>query len=346
MSFRQLIAAHKPIIQAPMAGGITTPELVSAVCKAGAIGSFGFAYSTAEAIHNALQETSRIKDAIINANFFVFNKVTPPQQSQAQQAITALEALSDAPNIDYELPQAPYFPSLSQQIEPVWYHKPQILTFHFGLPSQDIIDKAHHHHIYVGISATNLSDARAIEAAGADFVIAQGIEAGGHRGTFEPYPEKDEGLSTQDLTALLSQNLSIPIVSAGGIMCDKDIKIMLEAGALAVQIGTGFLCCDEAGTSADYRHYLLTKQDRPTVYTRGFSGRLAQSIETSFTKEMANQAILPFPLQNTLTGALRKQAVKSGNPEHQSLWAGQNFAKIKAQPVQDFITELMNYTHL
>jgi nitronate monooxygenase len=225
------------------------------------------------------------------------------------------------------------------QLEPIWSARPAILSFHFGLPPDGVIAKAHALGIAVGISATSLAEALAIESAHADFIVAQGIEAGGHRGQFD-LQAKDEALSTFELTALLAKHCRIPVVAAGGIMNGAQIQAAIAKGAQAVQMGTAFLCCDESGTPPSYRDYLLHKQDRPTTLTKAFSGRLARGIENTFTRTMQAQTTLPFPIQNTLTGPLRQWAVVQNDAEYQSLWAGTAYAQVRSMSTKDVMQQL------
>jgi nitronate monooxygenase len=228
-----------------------------------------------------------------------------------------------------------------EQLEPIWSARPAILSFHFGLPPDGVIAKAHALGIAVGISATSLVEALSIESAHADFIVAQGIEAGGHRGQFD-IQAKDEALSTLDLTAQLAKHCRIPIVAAGGIMNGAHIQNALAKGAQAVQMGTAFLCCAESGTPPSYRHYLLHKQDRPTTLTKAFSGRLARGLENTFTRTMQDQATLPFPIQNTLTAPLRQWAVAQNDAEYQSLWAGTAYAQVRNMSTKDVMQQLQN----
>jgi nitronate monooxygenase len=330
-----------PLIQAPMAGGITTPQLVAAVANHGGVGSFGFAYSTPEKIHADLLMAQSLTSGPINANFFVFSPVCLPSDQIQAQAVQALRLLGVGGVQSPTIPAEPFYPNLMEQLEPIWKTRPAILSFHFGLPPDGVIGKAHELGIAVGISATSLTEALAIEAAHADFIVAQGIEAGGHRGQFD-LQAKDEALSTLALTAQLSKHCRIPIVAAGGIMNGVDIQAALAKGAQAAQLGTAFLCCDEAGTPPSYRHYLLHKQDRPTTLTKAFSGRVARGLENTFIRTMQAQTTLPFPIQNTLTGPLRQWAVAQHDAEYQSLWAGTAYAQIRSMPTKDLMQQLRN----
>ncbi|MCD8515757.1 MAG: nitronate monooxygenase [Burkholderiaceae bacterium] len=338
-TFKQLTL---PIIQAPMAGGVCTPELVAAVANAGGVGSFGFAYSAPKKIAEDLAAARALTTGPINANFFVFAPVALPDVGTQQKAISALGNLpiaEDAFTGDLTVPSEPFYPDLNEQIAPVWEHKPDMLTFHFGIPDAHIVDKAHALGIAVGMTATCVSDALAIQAAGADFIVAQGIEAGGHRGVFE-VDAADEELNTLALTMQLAMHCSIPIVSAGGIMDGADIRAAINAGATAAQLGTAFLCCDESGASAAHKHYLINEDKRGSVITRAFSGRPARGIDNAYIKHMQGQAILPFPIQNTMTGPMRKWAADTNNGEYQSLWAGTQYHRSRAMPAAELMQTL------
>ena len=318
-----------PLIQAPMAGGITTPQLVAAVANHGGVGSFGFAYSTPEKIHTDLLAAQSLTSGPINANFFVFSPVHLPSDQIQAKALQALRALDVGGVQSLSIPEEPFYPSLMDQLGPIWKARPAILSFHFGLPPEGVIEKAHALGIAVGISATSLAEALAIESAHADFIVAQGIEAGGHRGQFD-LQANDEALSTLELTAQLAKHCRLPIVAAGGIMNGAQIQAAIAKGAKAAQLGTAFLCCDESGTPPSYRHYLLHKQDRPTTLTKAFSGRFARGLENTFTRTMQDQTTLPFPIQNTLTGPLRQWAGAQHDAEYQSLWAGTAYAQVRS----------------
>ena len=324
-----------------MAGGITTPQLVAAVANHGGVGSFGFAYSTPEKIHADLVMAQSLTGGPINANFFVFSPVCLPSEQIQKNAMQALGSLGVAGVQSLALPVEPFYPNLLEQLEPIWKTRPAILSFHFGLPPEGVIEKAHALGIAVGINATSLTEALAIESAHADFIVAQGIEAGGHRGQFD-LQAKDEVLNTLELTTQLAKHCYIPIVAAGGIMNGAHIKNALAKGAQAVQMGTAFLCCDESGTPPSYRHYLMHKQERPTTLTRAFSGRFARGLENTFTRTMQDQTTLPFPIQNTLTGPLRQWAVAQNDAEYQSLWAGTAYAQVRSMTTKDLMQQLRN----
>ncbi|MDP3620860.1 MAG: nitronate monooxygenase [Polynucleobacter sp.] len=328
-----------PIIQAPMAGGINTPELAAAVANNGGVGSFGFAYSKPDQIAADLSATRRLTQGPINANFFVFSPAAMPSETEAQDALNALRSLAIQCDVELALPQLPYYPDLLTQLEPIWAARPAMLTFHFGLPPEGVIKQAHALGICVGMTATNGAEAEAIERAGADFIVAQGIEAGGHRGCFHQDQEDDQ-LSALELTKVLASRCRIPIVTAGAIMTGADIRAALHHGASAAQLGTAFLCCDEAGTPPSYRNFLLRHPERGAALTRVFSGRSARGVQNAFMLEMGGKTVLPFPIQNTLTAPLRQWAVKNHNGEYQSLWAGSAYSKIRPMPAANLMRRL------
>lgn len=334
-----MLFENTPIIQAPMAGGITTPQLVGAVCQAGGVGSFGFAYSTPEAIRADMAAVQALTEGPINANFFVIKEPDEPPINQAQAALSDLADATMGFEVSLVKPQPPYVTDLQSQIAPLWENPPHYVTFHFGLPPHDIMTQAKSHGCLVGITATNEDEVRQITAFGADFIILQGHEAGGHHGTFSPQAAY-QPLATMALLSAAKTATSLPLVCAGGIMTGQDMANYLSAGASAVQMGTAFLCCDEAGTNDVYRRYITHERQRKTVMTRAFSGRWARGIENKFTKAMTDKTFLPFPMQNTLTASMRQQAAKTQNGEYQSLWAGTNFTKSRAMSVQELMSQL------
>eukprot|EP01041_Mallomonas_annulata_P002695 gene2695-5307_t len=258
-------------------------------------------------------------NGILNANFFIFPELHPTQL----------------------------------ETQPIWILRPQVLTFHFGIPQKYVLTREKSLGIQKGITATNIEEAIAIEEANADFIVAQGIEAGGHRGCFHPDNFDRKKSISELLYDLIPKNL-IPIVAAGGIMTGNDAKQMLQQGARAVQMGTAFITTHESTASAVHKRYLLehsrtittrrisTENDKETVYTKHFSGRAAQGIYNNFIKLMENKTYLPFPIQNLLTNKIRKKAIEDDNGEYQSLWCGSGFKKCKNVSVSELIATIEN----
>ena len=338
--FRRL---RSPIIQAPMAGGINTPELVAASINAGVVGSFGFAYSSPEQISRDIKAARSLihSDAqgALNCNFFVVPENFEASAQDSEKALNALKSLEFAGNLELNLPGPPYFPNLESQLESVWKDPPDILTFHFGVPDQAILSQARSMNIKVGMTATSAQEAEKVEKAGGDFIVAQGIEAGGNRGVFQPDGE-DKKLKTLELIKMLTGSSKLPLVAAGGIMNRNQLFTMTQAGATAVQMGTAFLTCAESGAPQEYKEMLLDQKTRPSLFTRAFSGRPARALENEFISLMQGQPLLPFPLQNTMTASIRKKAQKLENPEYQSLWAGENYRECRKESVAELIERM------
>lgn len=334
------------IVQAPMAGGPTTPALVAAVTAAGALGSFGFAYSSAAQIGAQCQEFRDLcdgqglqSDCGWNANFFVFPEIAEPEQAIVVEAAKNLEALARRVDIDVDsLTHDTHLPKLGDQVDAALAYKPSLVSFHLGIPAKNIIDSIHEAGCLIAMSATSLTEATTVQASGADFIVAQGYEAGGHRGIFDPGIDDDK-LGTRDLVKIISENCNTPVIAAGGIMNGSDINAAIACGADAVQLGSAFLTVDECGSRDIYRAAIDSIGDRDTQFTTGFSGRPARGISNLFIDSIGN-AVLPFPLQNSLTGALRKAAGSRGDIELMSLWAGTEFSKARYCTAAELIETL------
>lgn len=340
------------IVQAPMAGGPTTPELLAAVTAAGALGSFGLAYSSPQQIHSQCQAFRDLCDARQlapdcgwNANFFVFPEVVEPAAERITSAARHLETLARRVSVDASaMNHDTSLPDLRQQVEAALSYKPSLVSLHLGVPSAEIIDLIKAAGCALAMSATNVDEALQVQASGADFIVAQGFEAGGHRGIFDLHAE-DQQLGVLALVKALSDKCDLPIIAAGGIMHGRDIAAVTRAGADAVQLGSAFLTVDECGSSDTYRSAIELIGIRETCLTRGFSGRPARGIRNLFidTTESSDH-VLPFPWQNSLTGAVRKAAGSVNDFELMSLWAGSNYQKARNCSAAQLIADLQKET--
>jgi nitronate monooxygenase len=334
-----------PLIQAPMAGGANTAEMVSSVANSGGVGSYGFAYTKPDKIAADLKAATEKIDAgsgAVNANFFVFGNVEMPELGVVEAVLENLVRASRDSEVRFKIPRSPYFFDLSEQLEPVWRARPDIVTFHFGIPSLDIVKKAHELDIAVGITATCIEEARQVEHIGADFIVAQSFNAGGHFGIFD-VDQNGEELSVYELVQTLSGCVDIPLIAAGGIMNAEHIREAHGAGATAVQMGTAFLTTRESGASKAHKRYLLNDKNRATQITRAFSGRSARAIGNQFIENMSGKSVLPFPLQNSLTGAMRATAIERDDGEYQSLFAGSKFAECRDESISDLLQRVFPY---
>ncbi len=330
-----------PMIVAPMAGGPTTPELVAESGRAGALGSFGAAYSNPSAIEAFSEKTRSLYDRSFLINLFVPQVGVKVDAPQLEKAIQATEGYRKELGLSAPTLVPPYEEDFQAQFEAVLRVRPAALSFIFGIPEARFITSAKNANVFLIGTATTLEEALALEASGMDAITLQGVEAGGHRGIFKA-DAQDEEVSTFDLLDACASKIKIPLIAAGGIMSREDIRRALTKGAQAVQMGTAFLACKEAGTSAPYRKKLLETSERTTRTTRAFSGRLARGIENRFMTEMEkrSEAILPFPAQNKFTRDLRNASTAKGLPDFLSLWSGTGAGELFTGPVSELISSL------
>ncbi|HTI66078.1 MAG TPA: nitronate monooxygenase [Caulobacteraceae bacterium] len=329
-----------PIIQAPMGGGFTTPELIAAVCDAGGLGSLGLTYSAPEAIAAAAEEMRRLTNRAFAINLFVFE--TPPIPPDSVKR-TAERLAPYCRELGIEPPDfsGPAHPSIPDQIEAVMAARPAVFSFTLGMPEPKVLAEFKRLGIVTVGTATTLAEGLALEAAGVQAVCAQGAEAGGHRGTFIG-PWQDGMVGTLPLTRMLAARLSVPVIAAGGIMDGATAAGMLRVGAAAVQMGTAFLACPESGVPAAHTRALLGADAAHTAVTSAFSGKPARGIVGRYMREMEAEApeLAPFPVLNLMTRGLRAAAAKQDRGEFMSLWAGQAAPLSRAMPVAELMATL------
>jgi nitronate monooxygenase len=344
---QQLLARlgiEHPIILAPMAGGPGTPELVAAVSNAGGLGSFGGAYSTPEALTEAIGQVRRLTGKPFSVNLFAGAYRTEFQVD----ASPMLDVLSKI-HRQWGLPE-PKIPVLTPdpfaaQLDVVLSEQPAAFSFTFGIPTAEQMSRLRAKRIAIMGTATTVKEATMLEAAGVDAIIAQGSEAGAHRGSFaEPF--EVSMVPTLQLVAGIAQSASIPVIASGGIMDGNDIARAIAAGAAAVQLGTAFLACPECGASPAYKQAILSAKQDTTEITRAFSGRPARGLKNRFVNMLADRpdVILPYPLQNALTRPMRTEAGKRGDPQYLSLWAGQGVVRARQMPAEELVRVLIEET--
>lgn len=330
-----------PILQAPMAGGATTPELVATVSNAGGLGALGAGYMQPEAIAEACRAVRRLTDKPFQVNLFVPDS-GPNEGAPAADANAALAPYREELGLpEPEIPSR-FTPHFARQAEAVLSADVPAFSFTFGVPDEAILRAFREKGVTVMGTATTLAEALTLEDTGlVDVVVAQGMEAGGHRGTFLV----DYGQGLVGLLPLLQElraKLRLPVVAAGGIMTGQGIAATMKAGAAAAQLGTAFLTCDECSIPEVYKRTLETGRDDGTALTRAFSGKPARGLRNRFIAEMAeaNPPIAPYPVQNTLTKDIRAAAARQGRPEFLSLWAGQGVALCRRLPAVELMAAL------
>ncbi len=331
-----------PIIQAPMAGGPSTMELVTAVSAAGGLGSFGFAYTQPDDMRRAAAAARERTDRPFGINLFVSpqpREIPPAAQAAALGAVAGYYAELGLPAP--EPVRAPYAPDLEAQLAAIAEIRPAVFTAHLGEIARERVRQFQGLGVCVGGCATCVAEAQRLEALGFDFVIAQGGEAGGHRGTYlrDPY----EALTgTLALTRLVVRAVKIPVVAAGGIMDGAGIAAALALGAQAAQLGTAFLPCPESGASAIHKKMLLAAREDDTGVTEKFSGKPARGLVNRYMRDMDERKAphLAFPAQNQLVGKLRAASAKAGKPDFAALWAGQAAPLSRELPAAQLIERL------
>ncbi|MBL4691008.1 MAG: DUF561 domain-containing protein [Rhodospirillales bacterium] len=340
----ELLGIHVPIIQAPMAGS-TTPELASAVTNAGGLGSLGCAFFNGQQVADQCAAMRGSTNGAFNVNFFVHAEPVA-DQARGDAMRAALEpyyremGLGDVPDA------APSTPSFdSDQLAAVLAASPPVVSFHFGMPAAAMVQAVKDMGAVILSSATTVHEAKQLEAAGADAVIAQGFEAGGHRGTFASSFEAGN-VGTLALVPQVVDAVNVPVIASGGIADGRGIAAALALGAQGVQMGTAFLTCPQSAAHDVYRRALVAAGDDATRITSAFSGRPARGLDNRYIRDMAGREDMfpDFPINNTLTGPLRKASAEAGKEDFMSLWSGQAAALSKSLPAEELVATLMAET--
>lgn len=342
MDLRRRLNIDVPLIQAPMAG-VQGSALAAAVSRAGGLGSLPCAMLSTEVMVAELRALRAATDRPFNVNFFCHRPdAADPRREAAWRA--CLAPYYQAAGLDLRsIPQgpgrAPFSPAAAEALEAF---RPPVVSFHFGLPAPDLLARVKGWGAVVLSSATTVAEARWLEAHGADVIIAQGAEAGGHRGMF-----LTEDLSTQlGLFALLPQvvrAVRVPVVAAGGIADAAGIRAALALGAAGVQVGTVWLLCPEATTSAVHRAALAGPLAHETAITNVFTGRPARGIVNRLIREVGpiSSQAPAFPHATGAVAPLRAQAEARGSGDFSSMWAGQNVSGCRAVPADELFRTLV-----
>jgi nitronate monooxygenase len=325
MTLQPLLGVELPIIQAPMAG-VQGSALAAAVSSAGGLGSLPCAMLTPETMHGELTAITDRTGQPFNVNFFCHAQPTPdPDRERRWRA--ALSPYYRALGIDPDsIPARPGRGSFdSEAAEVLAPFKPTVVSFHFGLPSAELVARVKAWGSMILSSATTVAEAQWLEERGVDAIIAQGLEAGGHRGMF-----LSDDLTTQVGTLVLVrqivQSVRLPVIAAGGIADAAGVAAAMALGAIGVQVGTAYLLCPEATTGAVHRAALKSEAARHTAVTNVFTGRPARGIVNRMIRELGPiSAVAPaFPLAATAVAPLRARAEAQGSGDFSALWAGQN----------------------
>jgi nitronate monooxygenase len=341
--FLRSIGIDLPIIQAPMAG-VSTPEMAAAVSNAGGLGSIGVGSVDAEATRRMITAVRSRTDRAFLVNVFCHK----PAVADAAQDASWLARLgpefarygAKPPERLTEIYQS--FLTDDAKLAVFLAERPPIVSFHFGLPERDRIEALRAAGIVLLATATNLEEGKAIAAAGIDAVVAQGYEAGGHRGVFDPNAT-DKQLGTVALTRLLARKLDIPVIATGGIMDGAGIVAVLTLGAVAAQLGTAFVGCPESSADEGFRAALLGPPTEHTVMTAAISGRPARCLANRFTalaEGVEPEAIPDYPIAYDVGKALHTAAKATGEFGYGAQWAGQGAPLARAMPAAELVAHL------
>jgi nitronate monooxygenase len=340
------LGVQHPIVQAPMAGGITTPELIAAVCEAGALGSLAAAVSPPQKIADDIAAVRRLTSRPFNVNLFVLEEPRTddaPTRARIQRAVELLAPIRRELGLDPERVPGRFCEKTADQLAAIRDAAPPVVSFHFGIPPQSELAALRSRGCLIAGSATNPAEARAWEESGADFIVAQGAEAGGHRGTF--LGEFEESLiGTMALVPLVAAAVKTPVLAAGGIMDGRGVAAAMRLGATGAQMGTAFLGSAESGAHPDYKRALTSAAAARTVVTRAFSGRPARGIVNRYIELIhPHQHEVPiYPIMNAMTADLRAASSKAGRMEYVSLWAGQGAPLSRALPAAELVRRLVD----
>jgi nitronate monooxygenase len=324
-----------PIVLAPMAGGPSTPELAAAVAGAGGLGFLAAGYLSTSALGERLRRGRELTSGPLGVNLFHPGD-GPSEPSAFADYLRRLRGWSERAGV--ELGEPRYSDDdWEAKLELLCADPVPVVSFTFGCPSAAVVHRLHEAGCEVWVTVTNAEEGRAAEAAGADALIAQGSEAGGHRGSFQDRPDLP-ALGSLALLALLRATVTVPLVASGGIATGESVAAVLAAGARAAQVGTAFLLAPEAGTSPAQR--AAVSAGGTTVLTRAFTGRLARGIHNRFISEHEPHAALAYPEIHYVTAPMRASAREAGDPDLINLWAGEAHPLALELPAAEIVARL------
>ncbi|KAF1052535.1 MAG: Nitronate monooxygenase [Stenotrophomonas maltophilia] len=342
MRLEHLLGISVPIIQAPMVG-VSTPRLAAAVSEAGALGSIGLGASNAEQARALIRETRALTARPFNVNLFCH----APAQADAAREARWLEHLrplfaefgAPPPSGLREIYRS--FIDDTDLLQVLLEERPAVVSFHFGLPATDWCERLQQAGIRLLATATSLEEARQIEAAGLDGIVAQGVEAGGHRGVFDP--SRDSEIGTFALVRVLARECRLPVIAAGGIMDGVGIRAALALGAVGVQMGTAFIGCPESSANDAYRQALRGPRAYRTQITSAISGRPARGLVNRLFSDVDHPdapPLLDYPIAYDATKALVAAASAAGNADFAVQWAGQGAPLARQLPAAELVRTL------
>lgn len=330
-----------PIVQAPMGGGPSTPALVAAVSNAGGLGSLGAAYIAPALLAETIAATRALTDGPIAVNLFSGGYGDAARHVDPRSMLDILAAIHR--DLGLEPPAVPALAPdpFAAQLEVILDLRPAVFSFTFGIPSAADLARLRSAGIRTIGTATTVEEAQRLAAAGVDAILAQGGEAGGHRGTFAG-PFEAALVPVRELVAGIVHSVGLPIIGAGGLMDGRDAAEVLALGAAGAAFGTAFLASPESGVSDAQRRAVLAAEGAATLVTRAFSGRPARALANVFTGLIGGRddILLPYPLQNSFTRPMRVAAAAAGLPGYLSMYAGTGVWRARAVPAGELVQEI------
>jgi nitronate monooxygenase len=329
-----LSTLQEPIVQAPLGGGPSTPELAAAVCEAGGLGFLAAGYRPPEAVRADIASVRALTDRPFGVNLFA-----PPGPAGEP---AALERYARSLRAEAErhgaAPGAPRHDDdgWAEKVDLVAAERVPVVSFTFGCPAEPVVQRLHAAGAAVWVTVTTAAEARAAAGSGADALVVQGVEAGGHRGSFDDAAPGDIGLLA--LLQLVRAVVDLPLIATGGVATGRGVAAVLAAGAQAAAIGTAFMLTPEAATSPAHREALRT--GRPTGLTRAFTGRLGRGIVNAFMRDHGDAAPSAYPDVHHVTAPIRAVARKAGDAETINLWAGQAYDLADEVPAGELVSRL------
>jgi nitronate monooxygenase len=344
----KILGVQYPILQGPFGGNLSTVKLAATVSNLGGVGGYGAYTLTPAEIVQLNKDLRRATDKPYNINLWV-SDIDAPNADVSDDRFETVKGLFRPyfEELGLILPDkpAPQPSRFEDQVQAILDCSPPLVSFTFGIPSAGILEQCRKKGIRTAGAATTLDEAIALEAAGADLIIASGFEAGGHRPSFLA-PAEDSLVGTFVLVQQIRDRVRTPVIAAGGIATGKGIAAALALGADGVQVGTAFLVCEESGAPAFHRQLLLSGAARYSVLTRAFTGRLGRGLMNRIAKETAGKekGFLPFPLQSRFMSQLRQEAVERQKWEFLYLWGGQIATILKHTNAAELMAALVAET--
>lgn len=340
---RSLLGIERPVIQGPFGGAYSTVRLVAAVSNAGGLGSFGMHRLAPSAILETAATIRRFTSRPFALNLWVSNQDQGGAHPARESVLRMHEALrpyyAELGIDDPAPPESKIVFDFEEQARAVLEARPAVFSFIFGIPSPEIITGCKRRGIVLAGTATTVDEARTLEQAGVDVIVASGFEAGGHRPSFLAAAE-DSLVGTMSLVPQVASAVDLPVIAAGGLADARGVEAALRLGAQAAQMGTAFLACEESGAPALHRQCLLDGVARRTVLSKMFTGRLARAMMIRLPGELGGVPPLPYPAQLWTMSPLHEAALEQGRTDLMSLWSGQSNCLLRWRTVDALMAAL------